>query len=373
MNIWGKVQMKVINTGSNYSFYGDEVKTYDTLPPIAYTVEFSEKSGFYLERFSDINVKEKIYGIHQEKVEKVFNTFTEFERSLGVILSGDKGIGKSLFGKMLSIKCVQEGYPLIIVNRYYPGIASFLDSIEQEAMVLFDEFDKTFGEVRAGDGFASPQTELLSLFDGISQGKKLFVISCNSLRNISDFLVNRPGRFHYHFRFEYPGDTEITEYLTDKLEEQYRGEIDKVISFSKKVPLNYDCLRAIAFELSKGDPFEEAIKDLNIVNINSERYNLILRFDNGRIFRYNNYAIDLFDESAVESFWLQDSEYNNVHVRFNVCDVKWDLNKGNYVAGKDLKVDSDEDDPETAEQLKDVPVDCLIISRVRDKSLHYAV
>lgn len=365
--------MKVINTGSNYSFYGDEVKTYDTLPSIAYTVEFSEKSGFYLERFSDINVKEKIYGIHQEKVEKVFNTFTEFERSLGVILSGDKGIGKSLFGKMLSIKCVQEGYPLIIVNRYYQGIASFLDSIEQEVMVLFDEFDKTFGEVRAGDGFANPQTELLSLFDGISQGKKLFVISCNSLRNISDFLVNRPGRFHYHFRFEYPGDTEITEYFTDKLEEQYRGEIEKVISFSKKVPLNYDCLRAIAFELNKGDPFEEAIKDLNIVNMNDEEYKLKLCFENGRSFTKESHTMDLFDEAGSERTWLYDSQGKYIYVSFDICNVKWDANRGTFVEGKDIKISADEDEPETLKELQKEKILYLIITRKAGKSLHYTI
>ena len=38
---------------------------------------------------------------------------------------------------------------------------------------MFDEFDKTFGNIKAADGMANPQTELLTLFDGLAQGKKV--------------------------------------------------------------------------------------------------------------------------------------------------------------------------------------------------------
>ena len=76
--------------------------------------------------------------------------------------------------KILSVESIKRGIPLIIVDRYYRGVASYLDSIRQEVVVLFDEFDKTFGEVRAGDDCASPQAELLTLFDGVSTGKKLY-------------------------------------------------------------------------------------------------------------------------------------------------------------------------------------------------------
>ena len=78
-----------------------------------------------------------------------------------------------------------------------------------------------------GDNEGDPQSGLLSLFDGTSQGKKLFIITCNSLSKLNDYLVNRPGRFHYHFRFEYPSSEEIMEYLTDKLGSQYISEIQK--------------------------------------------------------------------------------------------------------------------------------------------------
>lgn len=91
------------------------------------------------------------------------------------------------------------------------------------------------------------------------------VVTCNELYGLNDYLINRPGRFHYHFRFEYPSDSEIQEYLCDKLDRNYWSQIDAVIAFSRKVDLNYDCLRSIAFELNTGNDFADAIKDLNMM------------------------------------------------------------------------------------------------------------
>ena len=196
----------------------ETLRTYEKLPVQTYVARFDRQTGFYLEKYVDITIpEEKIYGVHIAKIEKVLSSFEKFNRSLGVILSGDKGIGKSLFAKLLSIRAMEKDIPLIVVDTYYPGIASYLEAITQETMVLFDEFDKTFGEVRSQDGDASPQTGLLSLFDGISGGKKLYVITCNELYKLNEYLVNRPGRFHYHFRFDYPSALEIREYMMDKI------------------------------------------------------------------------------------------------------------------------------------------------------------
>lgn len=134
--------------------------------------------------------------------------------------------------------------PVLIIDWCTRGLGDFIESIEQECVVLFDEFDKTFND--------DSQNELLSLLDGLTAGKKLFVVTCNSLSKLSEFMVNRPGRFHYHLRFEYPGAMEVREYLEDKLPRQYHNEIKEVVVFSRKVKLNYDRLRAIAFELSTG-------------------------------------------------------------------------------------------------------------------------
>ena len=316
--------MNIVNTGDSYRIYSDALKTYDKLPAQTYTVCFHPQQGFWLEYFPNLEVTEKIYGTHLKNVERVYASFEAFERNLGVMLSGAKGIGKSLFAKLLSIKAVENGYPLIIVNKYIPGIADFLGEIDQKVVVLFDEFDKTFnGGKDSKDNANDPQTEMLTLFDGINVSKKLFIITCNETRNLNDYLLNRPGRFHYHFRFNFPIPEEIREYLQDKIDEKYWGEIEEVIAFSKKADLNFDCLRAIAFELNMGATFKDAISVLNIVNIETPRYDVYLYFTNGQKICTNNIGVDLF---STEQRWIS----FNHNSYYDLFDVEIDLSKNIY-------------------------------------------
>ena len=170
--------MKAIKIGTKVEIYNDTVTTYNKLPAKTYIIRFEKMLGFYLDEYADIEVKEdKVYGEHMQKVEKVLRSYEQFDRNLGVILSGSKGIGKSMFAKLLSVEALKSDIPVIIVDKYISGIASYIETIDQSVMVLFDEFDKTFGDVRVSDGEVEAQAALLGLFDGIKKGKKLFVIT----------------------------------------------------------------------------------------------------------------------------------------------------------------------------------------------------
>lgn len=368
--------MKAINTGNTYKIYDDSLVTFDKLPAQNYVVRFCKMTGFYLEKYSNIEIKEKVYGIHEAKVDKVLKSFDYFERNLGVILSGDKGIGKSLFAKMLAEKAVTKGIPVIVVDSYIPGIASYIETIEQEVLVLFDEFDKTFGNIKSPDGETDAQSSMLTLFDGISQGKKLFVITCNELKTLSDYLVNRPGRFHYHFRFEYPTGDEIRIYLKDKVNPQYQEEIEKVVHFANKVALNYDCLRSIGFELNLGIAFEDAIKDLNIIKANNTTFNVIAYFENGEVLTTRGGVnLDLF-ETDKETVYLYNSENDNVaDIVFCPANSVYNISTGsNIILGDKVSFtwfrndDNDEFSP-----LKDVKCTHVSIVRKESKKLHYTV
>lgn len=325
--------MKAIQTGTTFKIYDDGLIIHDQLPSQVYQVNFNPLTGPFLSKYSDIEVNEKVYGVHEAKVNKVLNAYKQFQRNLGVILSGDKGIGKSLFAKLLAIECASRGMPVVIVSSYFPGIADYIASIEQEVMVMFDEFDKTFS-MKDGDA----QAEMLTLFDGLAQGKKMYVITCNCLTGLNDYLVNRPGRFHYHFRFQYPTPEEIRQYLSDKLNREYWGEIEKVVTFAAKVDVNYDCLRAIAFELNNGIEFEEAVLDLNIMNIQKERFNIVVYFESGAKIVRKGIALDLFgaDEFKLE---IEDEDYNTLgFTTFIPGEATW-INElgGNVILGKNVK------------------------------------
>lgn len=368
--------MKVISSGNTYEIFDDTLRVYEKLPAQNYIVRFSKFKGFYLDKYTDIQINEdKVYGVHTTKADKVLRTFANMNRSLGVILSGDKGIGKSLFAKLLAVKAKEQSIPLIVVDKYITGIASYLESIDQEVMVLFDEFDKTFGGITAKDGEANPQTELLSLFDGVSAGKKLFVITCNNLQKISDFFVNRPGRFHYHFRFEYPTAEEIRQYLSDKLHKQYHDQIQPVIDFSIRVDLNYDCLRAIAFEINNGNSFKETISDLNIIKTNHcSKFNVALRYKNGMLIRSHNESIDLSSNSSKTINFVDDKFRDICDIVFYPQNIKYNDTKNvYYVECSDLILTYEDDENELIDKFKQSEVDCLELVKVPLQTLHYVV
>ena len=364
--------MKAIHTGSMYQIYDDGLETFDKLPPQCYVIRFSQNCGFYMEKYSDITInEEKVYGVHNEKVNKVLNTFSKVNRNLGVILIGANCIGKSLFARMIAERSVSDGMPVIIVDTFIPGIASYIEQIDQTVMVLFDEFDKTFGSIKTSDNVADPQAGLLSLFDGVSTGKKLFVVTCNELNKLNDYLVNRPGRFHYHFRFDYPNPDEIRTYLRDKLDEQYYTEIEKVVSFAGRISLNYDCLRAIAFELNTGLLFEEAITDLNIVNLSAQKYTATIFLDDGSK-GTADIQTDAFSVSDKNNFCIDIGCGGYYRCSFTNADLTYDPMKGLYFVDGSKINGQKEDmyDDATSDQPKPL---YLTLARKSDRSLHYSI
>lgn len=305
--------MHIVESGKRYRIFNNAITTYDQLPPKTYRVDYDPETRiFSLLEAHDFEIPEtKIYGQHLDKVKKVLNSMDKMNRNLGVILSGDKGIGKSLFSKCLGLKARKKGIPVILVNEYHEGIANFLEEIEQTVMILFDEYDKTFDEYDKtfDEKKHNCQAEMLSLFDGVSAGKKLFVITCNEIQSLSQYLINRPGRFHYHFRFLYPTADEIRDYMEDKLDKQYYDEIENVIAFSVRMNLNYDCLRSIAFELNNGLKFQQAINDLNIIRISQyKNIKIIVEFENQATLSGKIKEWQLYDNTITDmSIYLPDN------------------------------------------------------------------
>lgn len=319
--------MQISNHGIDYRIVDGGTKILDRLPPKVYSIHFQRMMGHWLSERKELSVGDfKIYGNTPKRVEKALRTFGMGDRNLGILLSGKKGMGKSVFMRHMAEESIKRGFPVIVVNENVPGLAEFISKIEQECVVMFDEFEKVF--LKDGDNDNDQQggqTQFLSLFDGMDGGKKLFVIAINETYRLSEFFINRPGRFYYHFCFEYLGENEVREYCTDNLDSRDNDTMDKLAAIAKFHNINYDILSAIVTELNNGYTLKESVNDLNIDISDNQKY-----YD----FEFSVDGIALTCSKWIGEGNCDDGKYvhlsqagcrkTNVEVIFSMDDVKYD-------------------------------------------------
>ena len=88
----------------------------EKIPGGVYVVGASPEHGFYLQAADTVNLPPKIYGDGRNLAKKFFQTYMDRGRNTGVLLSGEKGAGKSLQARQVAMKFIQEGMPVLRVE-----------------------------------------------------------------------------------------------------------------------------------------------------------------------------------------------------------------------------------------------------------------
>lgn len=235
----------------------DSLDIQETLPVANYIIKQDQFGNFFLETVDSFEFKGKKYGDNDRNRDRIFNTFMSRAAATGVMLTGEKGSGKTLLAKTLAIKCAEEGVPCILINQPWRGEAfnSLLQDISQPCMVLFDEFEKIYD--------SDEQEEMLTLLDGVFPSKKLFVITCNDKWRVNQHMRNRPGRIFYSLDFKGLDTDFITEYCHDNLDNL--DHIDGVVTMGSLFSeFNFDMLKALVEEMNRyKETAQEAMKMLN--------------------------------------------------------------------------------------------------------------
>jgi hypothetical protein len=229
----------------------------ETLPAGNYIVKQDQFGNFFLEGVDGFEIKGKVYGDSTRYRDRILSTFEDRGSSTGVMLTGEKGSGKTMLAKSLSIKCAESGIPTILINQPWRGEAfnSLLQDISQPCMILFDEFEKVYD--------SDEQEEMLTLLDGVFPSRKLFVITCNDKWRVNTHMRNRPGRIFYMLDFKGLDADFIVEYCQDNLDNH--DHIEGVVTMGSLFgEFNFDMLKALVEEMNRyQETAQEAMKMLN--------------------------------------------------------------------------------------------------------------
>jgi ATPase family associated with various cellular activities (AAA) len=227
------------------------------LPAGNYSIGITSNGDWFLEPVGLFERPPKFYGDLTKNAARIMTTFNDRDASTGVLLAGEKGSGKSQLARELAMRCYEQSIPTLIIGAPYCGekFNDFIQSIDQPACVLFDEFEKVYN--------SEQQQAMLTLLDGMYPTKKLFVLTCNSFYRIDTHMRNRPGRLFYSLEFKGLTEADIRDYCDDKLKN--KDHLESVVKFTYLfTAFNFDMLKALVEEMNRFDePANQAYLMLN--------------------------------------------------------------------------------------------------------------
>jgi hypothetical protein len=263
---------------------------------------------FYLEQKDYYyKVPDKLYGDMGKYVDFYWNSFMRTNFVGGLLLTGQKGSGKTMISATLCNRAIARGLRVVEITniQFSSGLLKFLDELDK-VVLFFDEFGKNFN--------THQQDKMLTLLSNISGKERLVFITENDPRRISEFIRNRPGRVKYSLHFNKLPRKVVEEYCAEfnVSEGFYKDFID---AYNSIVTFQFDHLIAIVEEhLSNRDlSFDELVQLLNVEGLTGVKtliFTMGIELETGDSFTISNISPD--------KITIDDLEANRLYIYGNI-------------------------------------------------------
>lgn len=301
----------ILKIGNFYSVTEESYEIHENLPLGVYQLTKRLDGEYDLIKIKDLSLPNKLYG-DLSIVDKWIKSFNTFDKNLGILLSGLKGSGKTIYAKKF---CIDSKRPVILINEPISGegFNRILSAKELNGSVIFiDEYEKIYND-------SDKENLLLSILDGQVDNHLAFVLTVNESSLVSSNIINRPGRIKYLKSFGSLDFDTIDQVIQDRLDNQKHKD-DLVSSLKKLDFITYDILNTIIDEINIFDePASICCKNLNLSR--EDVYVKVFEEIDGISYDTNVITKILFSDSdgstdtSIISFYLSiDSSKNNNYI-----------------------------------------------------------